>query len=94
MLFLDTSTHAFSLMWDTGIHTPTKHHIKRAGKVSIKVPLINCASYPVASLLHTRLFCKMLFDSLVIFSLPECNLSPLTDGLVGGRLDRHVMMLE
>jgi hypothetical protein len=80
MLFSDTFTHAFPLMWDTGIHTHTKHHIKRAGKVSIKVPLINCVSCPVASLLHTRLFCNMLLGSLVIFSLPECNLCLLTDG--------------
>jgi hypothetical protein len=79
MLFSDTFTHAFPLMWCTGIHTHTKHHIKRAGNVSIKVPLINCVvSCPVASLLHTRLLCKMLLGSLVIFSLPECNLSSLT----------------
>ena len=80
MLFSDTFKHAFPLMWDTGIHNHTKHHIKRAAKVFIKVPLINCSSCPVASLLHTRLLCNMLLGSLVIFSLPECNLSPLTNG--------------
>ena len=80
MLFSDTFTRAFPLKWDTWIHTHTKHHIKRAGNASIKVRLINCLWCPVASLLHTRVFCNTLPGSLVIFSLPECNLSPLADG--------------
>jgi hypothetical protein len=81
MLCSDTFTHAFPLMWDTGFHTHTKHHIKHAGKFFLfEVSLINCISCLVASLLHTHLFCKTLLDSLVIFSLPERNLTPLTDG--------------